>query len=144
MIREIYNFSVIETKYGDSDFNDGSMKLIFDGKTTGKKISGDAIRRQFAIDEYYLIIMYQDGAFEGPDYLSATLIDKQFNQIDEKFISWKGVDLTLEDAVPINDNEIRISFTNDASVVIQICKIPFLPSKPFIWIRKWKRPNNKT
>jgi hypothetical protein len=143
MIKDIDNFSAIETEFGDVDFNDGSMKLFFDGKSTGKKISGDALRRQFSIEEYYLIIMYQDGAFEGPDYLSATLIDKQFNQIDEKFISWEGVDLTLDDAVPISDNEIRISFTNDASVVIQICKIPFLPIKPFIWIRKWKRPNNK-
>lgn len=141
MIREIDNFSVIETKYGDSDFNDGSMKLLFDGKPTGNKISGDALRQQFAVDEYYLIIMYQDGAFEGPDYLSATLLDKQFNQIDEEFITCESVDLILKDAVPISDNEIRISFTNDASVVVQICKIPFLAFKPFIKLKRWNKNN---
>jgi hypothetical protein len=139
MIREIDNLSVIETKYGDSDFNDGSMKLLFDGKPTGNKISGDGLRQQFEVDGYYLIIMYQDGAFEGPDYVSAALLDKQFNQIDEEFITCESVDLILKEVVPISDNELRISLANDASVVVQIGKIPFLPCKPFIRLKRWNK-----
>jgi len=142
MIRDIDNFSVIETKYGDMDFNDGSMKLLFDGKPTGKKISGDAIRQQFERDGYYIILMYQDGAFECPDYLSATLLDKQLNQIDEVFISLDGVDLILKEAVPITDNEIQITFANNASVVLQICKMPLLPIKPFLRLTRWKTHKN--
>lgn len=138
MIKQINNFSAVESKFEELDFNDGTQKLFFDGNPTGKKISGDAISQQFKIGKYYLLIMYQDGAFEGPDYFSAVLLDKQFNQIVEKFITLEGVDLILKDAVPIKDNEIKITFADNCSVILQICKIPFLPFNPFLKLKEWE------
>lgn len=143
MIRVINNFSVIETKYGDNNFNDGSMELYFDGKSTGKKITGDDLKQQFEFGRYYIIIMYQDGAFECPDYLSVTLLNKLFEVERVIYIANKNVDLKYKDSVLIADDQIKISFTNGISVVLQIWKIPVLPLKPFLILKNWKHLYSK-
>jgi hypothetical protein len=133
MIKVINNFKIL--------LDDISKRLLFDHIVVSNKINADCVEGQFEICKLYLVIMYTI-EYEG-DYFTATLYDKQFNEIDEKFFFLDYIDLEYKDAVPISDNQIQVTFTNNASVVIQICKIPFLPIKPFIWIRKWKRPNNK-
>jgi hypothetical protein len=44
MIRAVNNFSVNEKKYGDPSFSYGSLEMYFDGKSTGKKVTGDALK----------------------------------------------------------------------------------------------------
>lgn len=133
MINKINNFQII--------LDDISKKLVFDNIVVSNKVNADCIEGQFDISNHYLVIMYTI-AHEG-DYFTATLLDKRFKKIDEKFFYLDYIDLEYKDAVPISDNQVKVIFTNNASVVIQICKLLFLPIKPFIWIRKWKRPMKK-
>jgi len=133
MIKKINNFKIL--------LDEISKCLVFDDIVVSNNINADCVEGQFETCDYYLVIMSTIG-FDG-EYFTATLLDKQCNEIDKKYFCLSYIDLEYLDAVPIRDNQIKVTFTNKASVVIQICKIPFYPLKPFIWIRKWKRPNNK-
>jgi hypothetical protein len=52
------------------------------------------------------------------------------------FITRNNVDLIYKDAEAITDDQIMITFINGVSVVVQICRIPFLPLKPFLRLKK--------
>jgi len=135
MIREINNFS-LEQNISEPDLE--SAYLHYDGRPTGKILDGCNIEKQYQTNNNYIIITSYGWACEECNYV--TLLDNEYNTVDKKHIGVSYCSMCLKDSNVISDNELMLVFTNGVSVVLQIYKIPLLPLKPFLRLKKWKYP----
>jgi hypothetical protein len=110
--------------------------LYYNERFTGTILDGSAIEKQFVIDDYFLIISSYGWACEESNYV--TLLDNRYKIISKKHIGFAYCSMSLKEALPKIDNELLITFSNGASVIVKMCRIPFLLRKPFLRLKNWK------
>ncbi|MCE5225936.1 MAG: hypothetical protein LLG05_08750 [Porphyromonadaceae bacterium] len=134
---EINKFSI---KNNLHDPKNESSILYYNAKFTGTILDGCTIEKQFIIDGYFLIISSYGWACEETNYV--TLLNNRFNIISKKRIGFAYCSMSVSAALPKRDNELFITFTNGASVIVKMCRIPFMLGKPFLRLKKWKYATN--
>lgn len=133
MIIEINNFT-LEQSLSEPDFE--SAYLHYNGSPTGKILSGCAIEKQYQANSNYIIITSYGWACEECNYV--TLLDSNFNTVDKKHIGIEYCSMCLKDANVIKNNEILLTFTNGASVIVRIRNKSIWTRKPAIKLIRWK------
>ena len=137
MIIAINNFTV---KNNNLDAKSESSLLYYDAEFTGTILNGCAIEKQYMINGYFVIISSYGWACEEANYV--TLLDNNFKIISKKHLGFAYCSMTVSGVYPKNDHEILITFFSGASVIVKICRMPFLLHKPFLRLKNWKYAND--